>query len=69
MRAQIGVEVHEPPWLKPEYTVEFQDGMVFCVEPKLWHKGEYNIRVEDMIKIKNGKAEALTNFDRERFRL
>jgi len=66
---QIGIEVHEDPWLKPGSTQELVDGMVFCVEPKLWHKGEYYLRVEDMVLIKNGKAESLTTFDRELFQL
>jgi len=64
---QIGVEVHESPWLKPSNDDYIQDGMVFCMEPKLWHKGEYYLRVEDMVLIKNGKAESLTEYDRERF--
>jgi Xaa-Pro aminopeptidase len=66
---QIGVELHETPWLRPEENVELQEGMVFCVEPKLWHNGYYNVRVEDMILIKNGKAESLTIFDRDLFKL
>ena len=66
---QIGVEVHEDPWLKPDQSQELVDGMVFCVEPKLWHRGEYYLRVEDMILIKNGKAESLTTFNRELFQL
>ena len=66
---QIGIEVHEDPWLKPGSTQELIDGMVFCVEPKLWHKGEYYLRVEDMVLIKNGKAESLTKYDRELFQL
>ena len=66
---QIGVEVHEDPWLKPGESQELVDGMVFCVEPKLWHKGEYYLRVEDMVLIKNGRAESLTKFDRELFQL
>jgi Xaa-Pro dipeptidase len=64
---QIGVEVHEDPWLKPGNEQELVDGMVFCVEPKLWNKGEYYLRVEDMVLIRNGKAESLTTYDRERF--
>jgi Xaa-Pro dipeptidase len=66
---QIGVEVHEDPWLKPENIHELVDNMIFCMEPKLWHKGEYYLRVEDMVLIKNGEAEFLTNYDRERFKL
>jgi Xaa-Pro dipeptidase len=64
---QIGVEVHEDPWLMPGNSNELVDGMVFCVEPKLWLRGEYYLRVEDMILIKNGEAESLTNYDRMRF--
>jgi Xaa-Pro dipeptidase len=66
---QIGVEVHEDPWLKPDVTQPLVDGMVFCIEPKLWNKGEYYLRVEDMILIRNGKAEFLTNYSREQFQV
>ena len=66
---QIGVEVHEDPWLRPMNSDLLADGMVFCVEPKLWHKGEYYLRVEDMVLIRNGKAESLTRYDREQFEL
>jgi len=66
---QIGVEVHEDPWLKPETTQSLVEGMVFCLEPKLWSKGEYYLRVEDMIQIRNGKAEFLTTYTRDQFQL
>jgi Xaa-Pro aminopeptidase len=66
---QIGVEVHEDLWLKPEVTQLLVDGMVFCLEPKLWSKGEYYLRVEDMILIRNGKAEFLTNYSRDQFQV
>jgi len=66
---QIGVEVHEPPWLRPENDDLLQTGMVMCLEPKLWHAGEYYLRVEDMVLVKRDKAEFLTTFDRELFHL
>ena len=66
---QIGVECHEPPWLKPGDGMELQDNMVFCMEPKLWKNGEYFLRVEDMVLIRNGRAESLTNYDRVQFQL
>lgn len=66
---QIGVEVHEPPWLKPENDDMLRAGMVMCLEPKLWHAGEYYLRVEDMVLIHPGRAEFLTNYDREQFQL
>lgn len=64
---QIGVEVHETPWLRPANDHYLEDGMVFCIEPKLWNKGEYYLRVEDMIHVTNGQAESLTRYDREQF--
>ncbi len=64
---QIGVEVHEPPWLKPANRHLLKDGMVMCLEPKLWHDGEYYLRVEDMVLIHKDRAEFLTSFDRELF--
>jgi len=66
---QIGIEVHEPPWLKPENDDLLKEGMVMCLEPKLWHAGEYYLRVEDMVLVKQDGAEFLTNFDRELFQL
>jgi Xaa-Pro aminopeptidase len=66
---QIGVEVHEPPWLKPENDDLLQAGMVMCLEPKLWHAGEYYLRVEDMVLIHPDRAEFLTDYDREQFQL
>jgi Xaa-Pro aminopeptidase len=66
---QIGVEVHEPPWLRPDFDDLLQEGMIMCLEPKLWHDGEYYFRVEDMILIHKNKAEFLTSFDRELFEI
>jgi Xaa-Pro aminopeptidase len=66
---QIGIEVHEPPWLKPSNKHELKEGMVMCLEPKLWRAGEYYLRVEDMILVHKDRAEFLTNYDREYFQL
>jgi len=65
----IGVEVHEPPWLSPEYDERLQSNMVMALEPKLWHKGEYYLRVEDIVLVGPRRTEFLTNFDRQLFRL
>jgi Xaa-Pro aminopeptidase len=65
----IGVEVHEPPWLDPNYDEVLQSNMVMAIEPKLWHAGEYYLRVEDIVLVGKKKTEFLTNFDRARFQL
>ena len=66
---QIGVEVHEPPWLSPAYEEPLQTNMVMAVEPKIWHAGEYYLRVEDIVLVGPRRTEFLTNFDRELFQL
>jgi Xaa-Pro aminopeptidase len=66
---QIGVEVHENPWLKPEEKTLLMEGMVLCIEPKLWKKGQYYLRVEDMVLITSDGAESLTHFDRTQFQI
>jgi Xaa-Pro aminopeptidase len=65
----IGVEVHEPPWLDPNYDEVLKSNMVMAVEPKLWHAGEYYLRVEDIVLVGKRKTEFLTNFDRDLFQL
>lgn len=65
----IGVEVHEPPWLDPDYDEVLQSNMVMAIEPKLWHAGEYYLRVEDIVLVGKKKTKFLTNFDRARFQL
>jgi Xaa-Pro aminopeptidase len=65
----IGVEVHEPPWLSPEYDEVLRSNMVMALEPKVWHAGEYYLRVEDIVLVGSRKTEFLTNFDRQLFQL
>jgi Xaa-Pro aminopeptidase len=69
MGHQIGMEVHENPWLRPDFSDTLHEGMVMCIEPKLWRAGEYYFRLEEMVYFSKNGAEFLTNFDREMFRL
>ncbi len=66
---QIGVDVHENPWIKPESDVPLQPGMVMALEPKVWFPGEYYLRVEDIVLVTEKGAESFTTFDRELFSL
>ena len=67
---QIGLEVHELPWLKRNSPdTALQPGMVFCLEPKIFIPGEVYMRVEDMVLVKEDGAVSLTGFDREKFEL
>jgi Xaa-Pro aminopeptidase len=65
----IGLGLHELPILAPPAKLAVQVNNVMMVEPKLWHSGEYYLRVEDMILVEAGGVRPLTTFDRELFLL
>jgi Xaa-Pro aminopeptidase len=69
MGHQIGINVHEHPWINKDVEEVFKPGMVMCIEPKLWLPGECYIRVEDMVLITETGAESLTKFSRELFEI
>jgi Xaa-Pro aminopeptidase/Xaa-Pro dipeptidase len=56
----IGLEVHEHPWLFPGVTDVLQAGMCFTSEPKIWARGEFYVRVEDVVAVGTDGAESLT---------
>lgn len=66
---QIGVDLHEDPWIRPGVEKVLEPGMVMAIEPKLWLPGEYYLRVEDIVLVTERGAEPLTLFDRNLFEL
>jgi Xaa-Pro aminopeptidase len=65
----IGRTVHEEPWINPACELPLRAGMVFALEPKLWHSGQYYLRVEDMVLVGRDSSEFLTTSDRTTFEL
>lgn len=54
----IGLNVHEKPAISPRSEKILQDGMVFSDEPGVYKAGEYGIRIEDTVTLKNGKVKS-----------
>ncbi len=54
----IGLEVHEKPSLSGKSKDTLKDGMVFSIEPGLYFPWG-GVRIEDLVTIKNGKAQIL----------
>ena len=65
----IGIDVHENPWARPENDQPLRANMVMALEPKLWRSGEYYLRVEDIVLVGEDGAEFLTQFARTVFQL
>ena len=51
----IGLEVHERPNIRTGSDKVLEEGMVFTLEPAIYIKGKYGVRIEDNILVtKNG---------------
>ncbi|NUQ04298.1 MAG: aminopeptidase P family protein [Anaerolineae bacterium] len=57
----IGMDVHEPPFLTRGDTTVLQEGMWFTVEPSIMRYGGFSSRIEDVVVVRPGGGEKLTN--------
>ncbi len=49
----VGLDIHEGPSLSKRDETKLQKGMVITVEPGIYLKNEFGVRIEDMIHITN----------------
>lgn len=64
----IGMDVHETPFLMESDTTPLEEGMCFTVEPSIGtsqHEGAIHARVEDIVVVRPGGGEALTDQHKE----
>jgi len=57
----LGLAIHEPPGIGVREEV-LPAGAVVTVEPGLYYAGIGGVRLEDMVLVKRGGCENLTNF-------
>lgn len=57
----IGLEVHESPRLTILSEEQMQNGMVFSIEPGIYLRDKFGIRIEDLFAIQNNELIQLTN--------
>lgn len=57
----IGLEVHEPPFMRATADWKFKAGMAVTVEPGLYYKGLGGVRIEDMIHVTPGGNELISS--------
>lgn len=56
----VGLEVHEPPYLKPGCDTILKENMIITIEPGIYYKNQFGIRQEEMVIIKSKKAEVIS---------
>ncbi|PAF53076.1 X-Pro aminopeptidase [Helicobacter sp. 13S00482-2] len=55
----IGLDIHELPFISKSSEIIIEDNMVFSIEPGIYIPDHYGVRIEDLIVVKNGKAEII----------
>jgi len=56
----VGLAVHEMPWSNPRVDNVLEEGMVLTVEPGIYLPGEFGVRIEDLVIIREERVEVLT---------
>jgi Xaa-Pro aminopeptidase len=61
----IGLDVHEPPWLKMKNDEELRANMAVTVEPGIYIENKFGVRIEDSIIVNNHQAKVLNKFTKD----
>ncbi|HQC54139.1 MAG TPA: aminopeptidase P family protein [Clostridia bacterium] len=56
----FGIDIHERPSLSPLYTGIINKNVVTSVEPGLYYTGDYGVRIEDIVLVKENGVQNLT---------
>jgi len=52
----VGLEIHEKPNLSKNDEAKLEKGMIITVEPGIYIEGEFGVRIEDMVLVKNNAS-------------
>lgn len=61
----IGLDVHEPPWLRMKNAEELRSNMVITVEPGIYIEKKFGVRIEDSIVVLDSKPKVLNRFPKD----
>jgi len=61
----IGLEAHEPPYIREGNTQSLTPGMTFTVEPGIYLPGRGGVRVEDDLLVTGTGGESISTYNRE----
>jgi len=57
----LGLDVHETPSISKKDETILEENMVITVEPGIYLKGEFGVRIEDMVIVGKNKGEIIGN--------
>lgn len=61
----VGIDVHEPPYITATSDTILEVGNVFSIEPGIYLKDRFGIRLEDIVIMRENGAEILSNLPRD----
>lgn len=61
----IGLDVHEPPWLRPNSNEVLREKMAVTVEPGIYLDGKFGVRIEDSIIVTADRPKVLNRYTKE----
>ena len=61
----MGIDIHEPPYLTATSETLLDAGMVFSIEPGIYLPGQFGLRLEEIVILRDEGAEILSDLPRE----
>jgi len=63
----LGIDIHEVPYITATSETVLEEGMVFSIEPGIYLPGQFGIRLEEIVFLRAGGAEILSELPRSTF--
>ena len=60
----MGIDIHEPPYLTATSDTVLDEGMVYSIEPGIYLPGQFGLRLEDIVILREDGPEILSDMPR-----